>query len=95
MHGHSSHHAKEIEVRHDRLILYGCGDLLNDYEGMGAYSGFRGELSLMYFAELDPATVRLRSLRAVAMRTRRLRLERAPAESVAWLRATLDREARA
>jgi poly-gamma-glutamate capsule biosynthesis protein CapA/YwtB (metallophosphatase superfamily) len=34
VHGHSSHHAKAIEVYHKRLILYGCGDFLNDYEGI-------------------------------------------------------------
>ncbi|HYX46218.1 MAG TPA: CapA family protein, partial [Sphingomicrobium sp.] len=30
--GHSSHHPKSIEVRRDRPILYGAGDLINDYE---------------------------------------------------------------
>lgn len=30
IHGHSSHHPKAIEVYRDRLILYGCGDFLND-----------------------------------------------------------------
>ena len=95
VHGHSSHHVKGIEVRHGKLILYGCGDFLNDYEGIGGYGDFRGELSLMYFPQLDPATGRLQRLLAVPMRTRRFRLERAPAEGVAWLRATLDREGRA
>ena len=33
----------------DRLVLYGCGDFLNDYEGIGGNEGFRGELGLMYF----------------------------------------------
>lgn len=33
IYGHSSHHAKGIEVYQGRLILYGCGDFLNDYEG--------------------------------------------------------------
>lgn len=94
VHGHSSHHVKGIEVRHGKLILYGCGDFLNDYEGIGGYDDFRGELSLMYFPEIDPASGSLRSLRAVPMRTRRFRLERAPAEGVAWLRRTLDREGR-
>lgn len=92
VHGHSSHHIKGIEVWHGKLILYGCGDFLNDYEGIGGYGEFRGELSLMYFPDLDPATGLLRRLRAVPMRTRRFRLERAPAEGAAWLRATLDRE---
>jgi poly-gamma-glutamate capsule biosynthesis protein CapA/YwtB (metallophosphatase superfamily) len=30
VHGHSSHHPRAIEIYRDRLILYGCGDFLND-----------------------------------------------------------------
>ena len=33
IYGHSSHHPKRIEIYRKRLILYGCGDLVNDYEG--------------------------------------------------------------
>jgi poly-gamma-glutamate synthesis protein (capsule biosynthesis protein) len=32
IHGHSSHHIKALEVYQGRPILYGCGDLLTDYE---------------------------------------------------------------
>ena len=39
VHGHSSHHPRPVEVYRDRLVLYGCGDLINDYEGIGATSG--------------------------------------------------------
>lgn len=39
----------------DRLILYGCGDFINDYEGIGGYESFRGDLRLMYFVDLDAA----------------------------------------
>ena len=53
VHGHSSHHVKAIEVYKERLILYGCGDFFNDYEGIGGYESFRGDLGLMYFAEMD------------------------------------------
>ncbi len=35
IHGHSSHHVKAFEVYKGKLILYGCGDFLNDYEGIG------------------------------------------------------------
>ena len=34
MHGHSSHHPRPIEVYRGKLILYGCGDLVDDYEGI-------------------------------------------------------------
>jgi poly-gamma-glutamate synthesis protein (capsule biosynthesis protein) len=38
VHGHSSHHFKGIEVHRGRPILYGCGDCLNDYEGISGRS---------------------------------------------------------
>lgn len=95
VHGHSSHHVKGIEVWRGKLILYGCGDLLNDYEGIGGHGDYRGDLSLMYFPDLDPATGALRALRAAPMRMRRFRLERAPREGASWLRRTLEREGRA
>ncbi len=37
VHGHSSHHVKGIEVYKGKLILYGCGDFLNDYEGISGH----------------------------------------------------------
>src|SRR2546429_3009425 len=55
VHGLSSHHPRAIEFYRNRLILYGCGDFLNDYEGIGGYERYRDDLALMYFAELDPA----------------------------------------
>ena len=94
VHGHSSHHVKGIEVRNGKLILYGCGDFLNDYEGIRGHGEFRPDLCLMYFPEVNSATGNLRSLQAVPMRIRRFRLERAPSEGVAWLRDTLEREGR-
>jgi poly-gamma-glutamate capsule biosynthesis protein CapA/YwtB (metallophosphatase superfamily) len=39
VHGHSSHHPRPIEIYRGRLILYGCGDFIDDYEGI---SGVRG-----------------------------------------------------
>ncbi|HSE89904.1 MAG TPA: hypothetical protein VLJ79_27080 [Candidatus Binatia bacterium] len=42
----------------NRLILYGCGDFFNDYEGIGGYEDYRGDLGLMYFADVDPRTGR-------------------------------------
>jgi poly-gamma-glutamate capsule biosynthesis protein CapA/YwtB (metallophosphatase superfamily) len=92
VHGHSSHHVKGIEVRRGKLILYGCGDFLNDYEGIGGHGEYRPDLSLMYFPEVDAVKGRLLQLRMVAMRIRCFRLERAPADGVAWLRETLTRE---
>jgi poly-gamma-glutamate synthesis protein (capsule biosynthesis protein) len=91
VHGHSSHHPKGIEVHEDRLVLHGCGDLLNDYEGIAGREEFRGDLVLAYLVGLDPSG-KLEHLDLLPYRIRRFRLERAAKEKAAWLRDTLDRE---
>lgn len=92
VHGHSSHHVQGIEVYRGKLILYGCGDLLSDYEGIGNEEEFRSDLGLLYFVRLDTNTGQLAGLELVPMQTRKFRLERAAKDDVAWLRETLDRE---
>ena len=37
IYGHSSHHPRGFEIYSERLILYGCGDFLNDYEGIRGF----------------------------------------------------------
>ncbi|MFC3995778.1 CapA family protein [Nocardiopsis sediminis] len=91
VHGHSSHHPRPIEVYRDRLILYGCGDTVNDYEGIPGYARFRDDLRLVYLASVDAQRGNLVSLRMIPLRARRLRLESALATDADWLRATLDR----
>jgi poly-gamma-glutamate synthesis protein (capsule biosynthesis protein) len=92
VHGHSSHHPKGIEVHRDRPILYGCGDFVNDYEGISGHEEYRGDLSLMYFPRLDRASGKLVALEMVPMQMRRFRLRRASADDARWLAKTLDRE---
>jgi poly-gamma-glutamate capsule biosynthesis protein CapA/YwtB (metallophosphatase superfamily) len=94
VHGHSSHHPKGIEVYQGRLVLYGCGDLLNDYEGISGHEEFRGDLALGYLASLEPSGT-LKHLDLLPYRIRRFRLERAATEDTRWLRDTLDREGKA
>lgn len=89
VYGHSSHHPRPIEVYRDRLILYGCGDFLDDYEGIQGYEVFRGDLVLMYFPELGPSGA-LGRLRMVPLQIRKLRLVRASSVDARWLAATLD-----
>jgi poly-gamma-glutamate synthesis protein (capsule biosynthesis protein) len=91
VHGHSSHHVKSIEVYRERLILYGCGDFLNDYEGISGYDQFRGDLTLMCFVDIDPRQGRLQKARLVPMQIRRFRLKRASAEDSQWLCDLLNR----
>jgi poly-gamma-glutamate capsule biosynthesis protein CapA/YwtB (metallophosphatase superfamily) len=85
VHGHSSHHVKTVEVYRERLILYGCGDFLSDYEGISGYEQFRGDLTLMYLVDVDPRRGQLLKARLVPMRVRRFRLSRASAEDSQWL----------
>jgi poly-gamma-glutamate capsule biosynthesis protein CapA/YwtB (metallophosphatase superfamily) len=94
VHGHSSHHPKGIEVHASRLVLHGCGDLLNDYEGIAGREEFRDDLVLAYLAALDPSG-RLERLDLLPYRIRRFRLERAGKEDTTWLRDVLDREGKA
>jgi len=85
VHGHSSHHAKAIEIFKGRLILYGCGDFITDYEGISGYEMFRGDLALMYLAELDSNSGELIAARLIPMHLRRFRLERTSADDAEWL----------
>lgn len=92
IHGHSSHHVKGIEVYKDKLILYGCGDFLNDYEGIGGYEEFRPDLALMYFASVDPSNGKLIQLKMKPTQMRRFRVNRASRSDARWLRDILNRE---
>jgi poly-gamma-glutamate capsule biosynthesis protein CapA/YwtB (metallophosphatase superfamily) len=91
VHGHSSHHVRPIEIYHGKLILYGCGDFLDDYEGIAGYEEFRDDLTLMYFPTLQPETGRLESLRMTPMQIRNLKANRATPADGAWLGSTLGR----
>ncbi|MET7295842.1 CapA family protein [Streptomyces griseoloalbus] len=91
VHGHSSHHPRPVEVYRDRLILYGCGDFVDDYEGISGHEEYRDDLRLVYLASVAADTGRPAGLRMVPLRARRMRLEAAADDDRAWLRETLDR----
>ena len=93
VHGHSSHHPKAIEIYRDRLIIYGCGDFLNDYEGIKGYEKYRDDLVLMNFADVEPAGT-LAALEIVPLQIRNFRLGRPSTQDVEWMQQTLDRESR-
>jgi poly-gamma-glutamate synthesis protein (capsule biosynthesis protein) len=81
-------------VYRDRLVLYGCGDLLNDYEGIDADEEFPRDLALMHFASLDSRTGRLVRLRMTPAEVRRLSLHRASRQLARRLLEILNREGR-
>ena len=92
VHGHSSHHAKGIEIHEGKPILYGCGDLLNDYEGIGGYPKYRSDLALIYLLTIVPSSGELVALDMTPLRIRNFRLNRTSAEESRWLRDILNRE---
>lgn len=91
VHGHSSHHPRPIEIHKGKLILYGCGDFIDDYEGISGYEEYRDDLRLLYIAAVEPGTGRLVSLRMMPMQARRMRLQRASRTDAEWTRDVLDR----
>ena len=92
IHGHSSHHVKGMEVYRGKLVIYGCGDFLNDYEGIGGYASFRGDLALMYFVSVDPSTGKLMGLQMTPTQVKRFRVNRASRIDALELREVLNRE---
>jgi poly-gamma-glutamate synthesis protein (capsule biosynthesis protein) len=84
VHGHSSHHPRPLERHRGKLVLYGCGDLLNDYEGIEPDEEFRVGLGLGYFATLD-ARGDLEQLRMLPLRVRRMRLAPATLDDARFL----------
>lgn len=92
VHGHSSHHVRGVELYRGKLVLYGCGDLLNDYEGIAGEEHYRPDLALLYFVSVDGGDGTLVELSAVPMQIRQMRLRCAPAQGVVWLHTTIARE---
>ena len=79
LHGHSSHHPRGIEVYRGRLVLYGCGDFINDYEGIRGNEQYRDDLRIMYLPDLEPSTGRLLALEMAVFQSHRFRLRTASA----------------
>ncbi len=94
VHGHSSHHIKALEMYQGRLILYGCGDFLNDYEGIGHRSDeeqFRSDICLMYLPSLN-ADGRLERLELIPMENKEFSVRQPSPDAVDWVRQMLNRE---
>lgn len=90
IHGHSSHHPRPIEVYRGRLVLYGCGDCIDDYEGVSGYEQFRDDLRLLYLASVVQGEGTLAALRMVPMQARKMRLCHANSADTEWLRGVLE-----
>ena len=74
-------------------MLYGCGDLVNDYEGISGHERFRSDLRLLYFVHLD-ADGRLDRVKMVPLQARQMRLWHATDPDARWLRRALHKASR-
>ena len=83
-----------MEVFEGKLVLYGCGDCINDYEGITGHEHCRSDLRLLYFASLHPGTGTLAALRMAPMQASRLRLHPASHPDARWLATVLQRASR-
>jgi poly-gamma-glutamate synthesis protein (capsule biosynthesis protein) len=88
--GHSSHHPLGIEVCEGKPILYGCGDLVNDYEGIAGHEEYLPDLGLVYRAVFTDGA--LTRLEASPWQRHRFRLRRPPPKAVEALGAILERQ---
>jgi poly-gamma-glutamate synthesis protein (capsule biosynthesis protein) len=91
VHGHSSHHVKTVEIHRGGLLLYGCGDFINDYEGIRGHEIYRPDLAIIYLVDINLPKNRISDLQMLPMKVRRFRLERASIEDAAWLTRLLKR----
>lgn len=92
VHGHSSHHPLPMEVIEGKLVLHGCGDLVNDYEGIPPQGNRRSDLGCLYGVTLDVATGRLVRLEIVPLQLRRFRLSHPQPSATQQLYGTLSQE---
>jgi poly-gamma-glutamate synthesis protein (capsule biosynthesis protein) len=81
-----------MEVYRGRLILYGCGDLINDYEGISFQERFDPSAVCLYFARISTETGALQQLEIVPMQLRRLQLVHADTSARESLQALFENE---
>ncbi|MER5181452.1 CapA family protein [Streptomyces sp. NPDC002896] len=91
VHGHSSHHPRPLETYRGKLVLYGCGDFIDDYEGISGYERYRDDLRLLFLVSVEPDTGRASGVRIVPLQARQMRLRHTSRKDSEWLRVVLDR----
>lgn len=69
IHGHSSHYIRGLELYKGKLILYGAGDFINDYEKISTRYNKSGAL---YIVDIDNTTFDLLKLTFIPFETKHL-----------------------
>lgn len=91
IYGHSSHHPRPIEIYQGKPIFYGCGDFINDYEGIEGFEEYRGDLSLMYFLDFDNSSLQLKKITLIPLEIKNFRLNRVSQLDCKWMYQTINR----
>ncbi|KAJ5496925.1 Capsule synthesis protein CapA [Penicillium fimorum] len=73
VHGHSSHHVQGVEVYHGKLVIYGCGDFVDDYALNDEYRNDLGALWRVVVKEKGGGGVGLERLEIFPTRVERFR----------------------
>lgn len=85
VYGHSSHHARGLEVYHGHLIVYGAGDIINDYEGFENPGEERyNRLGGVYLVDVHADTGQFAQLSIVPTYMDRLSLRRWTPSAALW-----------
>lgn len=93
--GHSSHHVKGIEVYKGKLIVYGLGNFINDFEGIvnQGFEEFRNDLCCLYLPTFDTRKGILIQLDIVPCKIKHFKVQRATnANEIDWIREVLCKE---
>ena len=88
--GHSSHHPRPIEIYNGKPILYGCGDFINDYEGISGYEEYRDDLTFMYFLDFDTKSLRFEKITLIPLQIKHFSLHQATKKDSLWLLQMLN-----
>lgn len=64
IYGHSSHHIRGIEVYQGKLVLYGCGDLINDYEKISTRGNYNINGAL-FVVDLNDSTFNFENINLI------------------------------
>lgn len=75
IHGHSSHIPMEVERHGNGLILYGCGDVINDYEGKPKLQKLKADTGALFVVEADIASRELTCCHTIPIRRKGFCLE--------------------
>ncbi|MGW1378380.1 CapA family protein [Streptomyces sp. NPDC002446] len=91
LHGHSAHHPRGLEVYRGKLMIHGCGDFIDDYEGITGYEHYRDDLRLLFLVSVAPDTGLLHDVRITPLQAFQMRLRHISYEDSRWLQRLLDR----